>query len=83
VRRFVSLPWALLLAIVLVVSLPPVRGDHVAESDIVYVLEKDTMPAILYASFGTDDPSWLSPGSLVIGVDIDGDARAYPLAILN
>ena len=54
-----------------------------AESDIVYVLEKDTIPAILDPSFGTDDPSWLSPGSLVIGVEIGGDVRAYPLAILN
>jgi len=83
VRHLASLAWAALLVVVLVVTVQPARGDHVAESDIVSVLEKDTIPAILEPSFGTEDPDWLSPSSLVIGIAIGGDARAYPIAILN
>lgn len=54
-----------------------------AENDIVEVLPRDAIPAILEPTFGRDDAGWLSPGSRVIGVEVGGDARAYPIAIMN
>lgn len=71
-----------LLAVILLLSATPARGDHVSEGDIVEVLPRDAIPAILNPRFG-GDPSWLHPESRVIGLDIAGDARAYPIAILN
>ncbi|MGQ0796533.1 MAG: DUF3179 domain-containing protein, partial [Methanobacteriota archaeon] len=51
--------------------------------ELIDVLPKDAIPAILAPSFDADNPSWLSDGWRVIGLEIDGDARAYPIAILN
>lgn len=45
---------------------------------------RDGIPAIDNPSFDTaDEADWLNPGDRVLGLSIDGDARAYPVAILN
>jgi hypothetical protein len=52
--------------------------------DIVTVLPKDAIPAILSPSFDEGDKAaWLSGQDAVIGVEIDGDSRAYPVATLS
>ena len=52
--------------------------------DIVTILPKDAIPAILSPSFeeGSNVP-WLKGKELVIGVEINGDSRAYPVPILS
>ena len=58
----------------------------VPESELARGAGKDTIAAITEPAFG---PDWsgieehLSDGSLVIGVERDGAARAYPLKVLN
>ena len=52
--------------------------------DIVTVLPKDAIPAILSPSFEEGNKaSWLSGKDAVVGVEIAGDSRAYPVAILS
>lgn len=44
----------------------------------------DCIPSIDDPKFSTaDDSDWLKDSDLVMGVNINGDARAYPLRILN
>ncbi len=52
--------------------------------DIVTILPKDAIPAILSPSFeeGSNVP-WLKGKDTVIGVEINGDSRAYPVPILS
>ena len=53
--------------------------------DIVTVLAKDAIPAIRSPEFvdaaGAED--WMEPDEPIIGVEIGGDARAYPVAMLS
>jgi len=52
--------------------------------DIVTVLPKDAIPAILSPSFEEgSEVSWLKREGKVIGVEINGDSRAYPVPILS
>ncbi len=44
---------------------------------------KDSKPAILVPELLTAEEAILAPGTKVIGVFIGGEARAYPLFILN
>jgi hypothetical protein len=52
--------------------------------EIVTILPKDAIPAILSPSFeeGSNVP-WLKGKDIVIGVEINGDSRAYPVPILS
>jgi hypothetical protein len=53
-------------------------------AEIVTVLPKDAIPAILSPSF--DDgkkASWLKGKDLVVGVEFGGDSRAYPVPTLS
>jgi hypothetical protein len=52
--------------------------------DIVNVLPRDAIPAILAPTFQSveEAKTWLVDQSPVIALDIEGDARAYPQAIL-
>ena len=52
--------------------------------EIVTVLPKDAIPAILNPSFedGTK-ASWLKAKDLMVGVEISGDSRAYPVPTLS
>ncbi len=52
--------------------------------DIVTVLPKDAIPAILSPSFEEgSDASWLKRKDTVVGVEINGDSRAYPVPVLS
>ena len=47
-------------------------------------VKKDGIPALTYpALIPADDADYLGDGDFVFGVEINGDARAYPLRILN
>ena len=62
-------------------------GSEFSPSDgaLVTVRPRDTIPAILKPEFAhVDDASeWMEPDELVLGVEIEGDARAYPISILS
>jgi hypothetical protein len=59
-------------------------GQDVRPEDIVTVLPKDAIPAILSPSFEEgSEVSWLKGKDAVIGVEINGDSRAYPVPILS
>lgn len=52
--------------------------------EIVTVLPKDAIPAILFPSFEDgENISWLNPKDFVVGVQIAGDSRAYPVPTLS
>jgi hypothetical protein len=53
----------------------------VDEAGFTDVLPVDAIPAIVAPRF--EDPSWLLGPDRVLGVDVNGDARAYPIRILN
>ena len=59
-------------------------GPDVRPEDIQTILPKDAIQAILDPSFEqADDATWLADTDSVIGVSINGDARAYPVPILS
>ncbi len=59
-------------------------AQTVRPEDIVTVLPKDGIPAILSPSFEDgNEVSWLKGDGKVIGVEINGDSRAYPVATLS
>jgi len=70
------------LSITVLFSAVPSGATHVDPSEIVYVLAPDAIPAITEPQLTTDD-RWLSPSDPVVGVAVGGDARAYPIRILN
>ncbi len=53
--------------------------------DIVTVLSKDAIPAIRSPEFvdAAGAEEWMNADEPIIGVEIDGDARAYPVAMLS
>jgi len=52
--------------------------------EIVTVLPKDAIPAIMSPTFEDGaKATWLRGSNLVIGVKIGDDSRAYPVAILS
>ncbi len=58
--------------------------DPIREDEIQSILPEDAIPALVHPSFLTAaQASDIRPGELVIGVAINGDARAYPLATLS
>ncbi len=66
------------LSILLLVQLFLVPG-WAEEYEITKVLEKDVIRAIDHPKFSSSVP----PSTSVIGVEINGEARAYPIAILS
>lgn len=60
------------------------RAQDLRPEDIITILPKDAIPAILSPSFeeGSNVP-WLKGKDTVIGVEINGDSRAYPVPILS
>jgi len=63
----------------LVFSSPDVRPE-----DIQTILPKDAIQAIVHPSFeSADEVTWLADSDSVVGVSINGDARAYPVPILS
>jgi hypothetical protein len=62
----------------------PVSGPRLAKGDIVDVLPKDGIPAIDEPRFETvEEVDWLVDKEPVIVVELNGDARAYPLQIMT
>jgi hypothetical protein len=72
-----------LLTIYALAASPGISADLRPEA-IVTVLPKDAIPAILTPRFGDSKSSpWLSSRDLVVGVEIGGDSRLYPVATLS
>ncbi|MEE9237116.1 MAG: DUF3179 domain-containing protein [Thermoplasmata archaeon] len=73
---------ALLLAALVLIGLPAlVAANHVALQELREVLPRDAIPAVRMPNFAKGD--YLDGRELVIGLEIDSDARAYPVKILN
>ena len=53
--------------------------------DVVTVLAKDAIPAIRAPEFvdAAGAEAWMNADEPIIGVELDGDARAYPVAMLS
>jgi hypothetical protein len=63
----------------LVLSAPDIRPE-----DIQTILPRDAIQAILHPSFeNAAEANWIAGSDSVVGVSINGDARAYPVAILS
>lgn len=62
----------------------PAKSADLRPADIVTVLPKDAIPAIMSPSFGEAiKASWLRGDNAMVGVNIDGESRAYPVSILS
>jgi hypothetical protein len=74
-----------LLSVWLVFNAQTLRAADLRPEEIVTVLPKDAIPAILSPSFEEGNRvSWLGGGKdLVVGVEIGGDSRAYPVPTLS
>ncbi len=63
---------------------PNVRAADLRPEEIVTVLPKDAIPAILSPSFDEGRKvSWLRANDFVVGVEVSGDSRAYPVPTLS
>ena len=63
---------------------PAAWAADLRAEEIITVLPKDGIPAILSPSFEDGNTvSWLKGKDAVIGVSIKGDSRAYSVAILS
>jgi len=67
-----------------VLNEPAARAADLRPEEIVTVLPKDAIPAILSPSFEEGKKvSWLNAKDFVVGVEIAGDSRAYPVPTLS
>jgi hypothetical protein len=74
----------LALALWVLVNGPAAWAADLRQEQIVTVLPKDAIPAILSPTF--DDgkkATWLKGKDLVVGVEVGGDSRAYPVSTLS
>jgi hypothetical protein len=72
------------VSLALVLTVIPATGADLRPDEIVTVLPKDAIPAILRPRFGdSKSAAWLSGRDLVVGVELSGDSRAYPVATLS
>ena len=63
---------------------PVLWGADLRPDEIVTVLPKDAIPAILSPSFEEGkEVQWLGEKDLVVGVEINGDSRAYSVSTLS
>lgn len=70
-----------LLMTSLLAAAPPAAADHVDDDEIRRQLPPDAIPAITDPTFTKE--SHLDDGERVLGVVVDGDARAYPIKVMN
>jgi hypothetical protein len=76
-------PLWLILSGLLFVPNHPDAAD-LRPDDIITVLAKDAIPAILSPEFQEGSKAqWLNQDQSVVGVEINGDSRAYPVATLS
>ena len=74
----------LLLGLIVGLTAAPATPADLRPEEIVTVLPKDAIPAILRPTFGdSKSAAWLSGRDLVVGVEFGGDSRAYPVATLS
>jgi len=74
----------LLLGLIVGLTAAPATPADLRPEEIVTVLPKDAIPAILRPTFGdSKSAAWLSGRDLVVGVELGGDSRAYPVATLS
>jgi hypothetical protein len=73
--------WAVALVLLFVLLPARAMADHVDPDEIHEVLPRDAIIAVRTPKFAERD--YLHPSLPVVGVEIDGDARAYPIMILN
>ena len=72
------------LALALLWAALSARAADLRPDEIVTVLPRDAIPAILRPTFGDSKSAvWLSGRDLVVGVELGGDSRAYPVATLS
>ena len=65
-------------------TLPDLLAADLRPEEIVTVLPKDAIPAILSPSFDEGrKASWLRANDFVVGVEVSGDSRAYPVPTLS
>ena len=73
-----------LLSVWLVFNAQTLRAADLRPEEIVTVLPKDAIPAILSPSFEEGKKvSWLNAKDFVVGVEFGGDSRAYPVPTLS
>ncbi len=78
-----QLPLWLTLSVLLFVPNHPHAAD-LRPDDIITVLAKDAIRAILSPEFQEGGKvQWLKEDESVLGVEINGDSRAYPVATLS
>ncbi len=62
-------------------------GSEFAQTDgaLITVRPRDTIPAILSPALSpvSEASEWMEADELVLGIEIDGDARAYPIRVLS
>lgn len=70
--------------IIFVGFVAPLESADLRPEDIVTVLPKDAIPAILSPLFeSAANASWLRGDTAVVGVNVGGESRAYPVPILS
>ena len=73
-----------LISLLLLLNAAPLGAADLRPEEIVTVLPKDAIPAILSPSFEEGKKvSWLGAKDFVVGVEIAGDSRAYPVPTLS
>ncbi len=72
-------PWLILLT--LLTLLPTASAHHVDPFEVIKVLERNEIPAVYDPQFTRED--YLEPEDEVIGLTLGGEARAYPISIMN
>lgn len=83
-RVLKSASWEIWLLAALLLIIRSVYAADLRPDEIVTVLPKDAIPAILSPSFEEGaKTSWLDGTELVVGVEVGGDSRAYPVPILS
>jgi len=73
-----------LISLWLLLNAQALRAADLRPEEIVTVLPKDAIQAILSPSFEEGKKvSWLGAKDFVVGVEIGGDSRAYPVPTLS
>lgn len=64
---------------------PPAPVDGIDPAEVVAVIPRDAIRAIDNPTFDTPEEAeaYLRPEELVLGVELAGEARAYPIAMLS
>ena len=82
--RINQLAAGLMMMILAGVIAAPAGSADLRANDIVTVLPKDAIPAIMSPSFEeAGKASWLRHDNVVVGMSIAGESRAYPVSILS